>query len=68
MLRGVEGIFGGTFDPPHFGHLEVARTAYHQLGLDSVPLVPVGDPWQKGDIDVSSAADRSAMTELLAAH
>lgn len=68
MLRGVQGIFGGTFDPPHFGHLEVARTAYHQLGLDSVRLMPAGDPWQKDDIDVSSAADRWAMTELLAAH
>ncbi|RYG42539.1 nicotinate-nucleotide adenylyltransferase, partial [bacterium] len=34
------GILGGTFDPPHLGHLWLARTARQQLGLDEVYLMP----------------------------
>lgn len=41
------GLLGGTFDPPHIGHLAAAVNARHQLGLDEVLLVPNGDPWQK---------------------
>lgn len=36
------GIFGGTFDPPHIGHTEIARAAMEQLDLDEVILVPAG--------------------------
>jgi len=67
MLLGVQGILGGTFDPPHNAHLAMARAAYVQLRLDSVLLMPAGDPWQKSESDVSDASDRWAMTVLLAA-
>lgn len=67
MLLVVQGILGGTFDPPHNAHLAMARTALNQLGLDSVRLMPAGDPWQKRDTGVSDAPDRLAMVELLAA-
>jgi len=41
------GILGGTFDPPHFGHLAAAREALRALDLDSVVFVVANDPWQK---------------------
>ena len=41
------GIFGGTFDPPHLGHLVVAVQARKLLGLDRVLWVVANDPWQK---------------------
>lgn len=56
------GVFGGTFDPPHVGHLVVAVNVRHALGLDVVLLVVANDPWQKtGSRAVSPAADRLAM-------
>jgi nicotinate-nucleotide adenylyltransferase len=56
------GIFGGTFDPPHVGHLVTAVNVRHDLGLDRVLLVVAGRPWQKlGSRELSSAADRYAM-------
>lgn len=42
------GLLGGTFDPPHLGHLVVAECARVALGLDAVRLVVAGDPWMKG--------------------
>jgi nicotinate-nucleotide adenylyltransferase len=61
------GIFGGTFDPPHAGHVAAARAVSEQLGLDRLLLVVANDPWQKsGQRAVSSAADRYALTEALA--
>ena len=47
------GVFGGTFDPPHIGHLVMALEARSALGLDEVLMVPAGEPWQKvaaGDV------------------
>lgn len=41
------GLLGGTFDPPHIGHLRAAVRVRHALGLDVVRVVPAGDPWQK---------------------
>jgi nicotinate-nucleotide adenylyltransferase len=56
------GVFGGTFDPPHVGHLVTAVNVRHDLGLDRVLLVVAGQPWQKlGTRELSSAADRYAM-------
>ena len=41
------GVFGGTFDPLHFGHLAIALEVRHQLKLDRMLLVVANDPWQK---------------------
>jgi len=61
------GIFGGTFDPPHAGHVAAARAVIAQLHLDRLLLVVANDPWQKsGQRAVSPAADRYALTEVLA--
>jgi nicotinate-nucleotide adenylyltransferase len=58
------GIFGGTFDPPHVGHLVTAVNVRHELSLDRVLLVVADHPWQKvGSRDISSAEDRFAMVE-----
>lgn len=56
------GIFGGTFDPPHVGHLVTAVNVRHALGLDLVMLVVAGSPWQKeGSRPITPAVDRLAM-------
>jgi nicotinate-nucleotide adenylyltransferase len=56
------GIFGGTFDPPHVGHLVTAVNVRHELGLDRVLLVVNDVPWQKvGTRDISPSEDRYAM-------
>jgi nicotinate-nucleotide adenylyltransferase len=58
------GIFGGTFDPPHVGHVVAAVAARHDLGLDRVLVIPAGVPWQKAETRaISAAADRLAMVE-----
>ena len=60
------GLFGGTFDPPHVGHLAAAVAAKEALGLDVVLLVVANDPWQKsGQRPITDARHRFAMTELL---
>jgi nicotinate-nucleotide adenylyltransferase len=41
------GIFGGTFDPPHNGHVAAALRAKRALGLERVLFVVANDPWQK---------------------
>lgn len=56
------GIFGGTFDPPHLGHLVTAVNVRHDLGLDRVLLVVNNVPWQKvGGRAISPVEDRFAM-------
>ncbi|MEO7573899.1 MAG: adenylyltransferase/cytidyltransferase family protein, partial [Acidimicrobiales bacterium] len=56
------GIFGGTFDPPHVGHLISAVNVRHELALDRVLLVVNNLPWQKtGSRAISPAEDRFAM-------
>ena len=58
------GLFGGTFDPPHVGHLVTAVNVRHALNLDIVILMVANDPWQKsGSRDVTTAEDRFAMVE-----
>jgi len=62
------GVFGGTFDPPHIGHLVAAMDARQALDLDVVLLVVANAPWQKvGTRAVSTAADRLAMVEAAVA-
>lgn len=60
------GILGGTFDPPHAGHISAAVAAQTQVGLDDVVLMVANEPWQKvGDRQVTSAQVRWEMTEAL---
>lgn len=62
--RGRLGIFGGTFDPPHIGHLVAATEVRHALNLDLMLLVVAAVPWQKeGHRIVTPAADRLALVE-----
>ncbi len=63
-MRERLGIFGGTFDPPHVGHLVTAVNVRYDLGLDRVLLVVNDQPWQKlGIRDITPAEDRFAMVE-----
>ena len=56
------GVFGGTFDPPHIGHLVTAVNVRAALSLDQVLFVVANIPWQKaGRRPISPAADRLAL-------
>ncbi len=58
------GLFGGTFDPIHVGHLAVASAVAHGMGLDQVLFVVAHRPWQKvGTRQISDSALRLAMVE-----
>ena len=62
------GIFGGTFDPIHTAHLEVAEAVRERLGLDRMLLMVANQPWQKvGARPLTPAEDRFAMVEAAAA-
>jgi len=55
------GLFGGTFDPIHVGHLVTAVNVRHELALDRVLLLVANQPWQKNDRQITDAEDRYAM-------
>ena len=57
-------FFGGSFDPPHLGHIGVARAAQEALHLDTVLFAPVGVQPLKPSGSTASFEDRVAMTEL----
>jgi nicotinate-nucleotide adenylyltransferase len=61
------GLLGGTFDPPHIGHLIAAQDALHSLELERVVLVPAALPPHKQDRSVSAAGHRLAMLRLACA-
>ena len=61
------GYFGGSFDPPHLGHLAVARAARDRFALDRVLLAPTARQPLKPSGPIASFADRLHMTELLCA-
>lgn len=58
------GVFGGTFDPPHVGHLALARAAIEQLELDEVLWVPTYQSPFKSRADATSARRRLKMVDL----
>ena len=57
-------LYGGTFDPIHKGHLEVARAAADAFDLERVLLIPVGVPPHRGGRPEAPYADRYRMVEL----
>ena len=58
------GVFGGTFDPVHVGHLIVATELRHVLDLDQVLFVPAGRPPHTTSQEISDDEDRLAMLRL----
>ena len=61
-------LFGGSFDPPHRGHVALARLARERLALDRVLVAPVGTQPLKQETRPTSFEDRVAMTQLAFAH
>jgi nicotinate-nucleotide adenylyltransferase len=61
------GLFGGSFDPVHHGHLIVARVAAETLGLDSLRFVPAREQPFKRGLHGATAAQRAAMLDLAVA-
>lgn len=67
QLRRI-GLFGGTFDPPHVGHMVTAVNVRHALSLDLVVLMVANVPWQKeGTRSITPALDRLAMVSAAVA-
>ena len=58
------GLFGGTFDPIHNGHIQALKAAYRILSLDGIVLVPAGDPYLKRSRLIASSEDRYNMATL----
>lgn len=58
------GLFGGTFNPPHIGHMILADTAAENLALDRVYFVPVADPPHKVGMPRAAVEDRVNMVEI----
>ncbi len=61
------GVLGGTFDPPHIGHLILAEEARLVLGLGQVLFVPAGAPWRKAGQELSPREHRLAMVRFAVA-
>src|SRR5580704_100017 len=57
-------LFGGSFDPPHHGHIAIASAAADAFALDRVLFAPVGHQPLKSDATPAPFADRLAMVEL----
>lgn len=58
------GVFGGSFDPIHIGHLIVAEILQHELALEKVLFLPAGRPPHKPEQQLAADSHRVAMLEL----
>lgn len=58
------GILGGSFDPIHIGHINIAESAYEEFGLDEVWFVPAGHSPNKNETDMAPAYARAEMISL----
>ncbi|MFH0957186.1 MAG: nicotinate-nucleotide adenylyltransferase [Pseudomonadota bacterium] len=61
------GILGGTFNPPHLGHLRLAEEVSEGFGLDRIIFVPCHQPPHKDEINIATSIDRFNMTSLACA-
>ena len=61
------GLFGGSFDPVHFGHLRLAAELREAFSLERVAFLPAGRPWQRGHGTHASGEHRAAMLRLATA-
>lgn len=61
------GLFGGTFDPPHLGHLILAEQCREQCALDEVWMLPSGQPPHKRSGEMTAGDRRAEMIELAVA-
>lgn len=67
MLRKKIGLFGGTFDPPHIGHLILASEAVHQFGLSRLLWMLAPDPPHKQEQSITPLAHRLEMLQQMIA-
>ncbi len=67
MAESKVGVLGGTFDPIHLGHLIIAEEVRQKLELEKVLFVPAGQPWLKGERNISAAEHRLQMALLATA-
>ncbi len=58
------GIYGGTFDPVHNAHVEIAKHAIEELSLDKLLIIPAGTPAHKQQADITDKKARKKMCEL----
>ena len=61
------GLYGGTFDPVHYGHLLLAERCREELGLDEVRFIPAGDPPHKDQAGISPGKARADMLDFATA-
>ncbi len=61
---GKIGIFGGTFDPPHIGHIELANRVSERFSLDRFIFIPAGNPPHKTDKNITDKYHRYEMLRL----
>ncbi len=66
-MTGKVGLYGGSFNPIHFGHLISARSVAEALGLERVVLIPSASPPHKQRAELAPAADRLEMTRIAVA-
>ena len=62
------GILGGTFNPPHSGHLSIAESLLAEFSLDEILFLPVGLPPHKRSLEIASNEHRIKMLQILTAH
>ena len=63
------GLLGGTFDPVHFGHLQLAEVALNRCNLDQVVFIPAADPPHKKSYEITDFRHRATMVRMaLAGH
>lgn len=58
------GVYGGSFNPPHIGHLKTAQLAAVRANLDQVYFVPAREPYMKAGAEMASFEQRFSMTAL----